>query len=331
MDWAAFQKRVRAPHPDELDELAQTLISWNCFMKGIAPELIRRVLSEPIPPHLVPGANKDLPTITRNLVYLKEAVPLDALERWPTALQVLRDVQSYTWGSKQRRAKLDAIVATPWQLQAIQAAVVSIRPPDYPGLEFMAVLALDGSDASADALMPHVHHAMTTGVGLEQLERLKKYTANTVPMRAMLTTTEKLLSERSATSPVIALLHDLGIEVDACSFTLTFGSRENRSDGVPKIQVNFSLESRSVPYVHVSLHGPGGETSFNEIMIHNDALGLGRPELAGLAEFFARAARKLDVTWNWDEAWVYSTLRGRKRKAMLDWLRSGQPAAAARR
>ncbi len=318
MDWPEFQRRIRAPSPKELDELAATLLASRPFFIGrkckrIAPELVRRVLRTPL------GAPP-----SQTLVFLKEAVPADAnddvlLERWRAALQALLDVEAYTWGSKERRNKLVAIIRSPVILQAVQAAVVAVKPPAQPEMELMAVLALDGSEASADALMPHVDHAMKTGEGLGALEGLETYAADTEPMRAMLAKTKSLLAQRSAASPLIAFLREIGVNVDPCHFSMWLASRETQGQ-VPVVQVNFSLDSRASPYMHLSIDASGRQTSFNDKVLHKDSLGLGKADLAGLPELFARAARSLKVTWDWDGATLYSSLRGRKREAIVRWL-----------
>jgi hypothetical protein len=327
VDWQTFQKRIRAPSASELDELARMIVAARGFKTNrIAPELVRRVLAEPLPARVPPKTRPmDAVAATRALIFLKEAVDsrLDdetLVARWSEANQVLRDVNAYEWGSKERHAKLRAICDTAWQLQAIQAAVVGIRPPDDAGLDFMAVLALDGSEASADALMPHIHHAMTTGDGLTAFKRLEKYAADTPPMRAMFEKTKSLLGERSKQCPIHAVLRTLGIDVSTCDYSLWMGSREARSH-VPIAQVNFSFDSQARPYIHLSIDAPMGETSWNDLNIRPDALGLGRPELADLPAYFASAAKKLFVNWSWDEASISSSLRGKKREAVLQWLR----------
>lgn len=334
--WAELGKLLRAPPTDVVERLARTVIGLQAFSLGrkckqIAPAVIRSVLAEAIPPRMPPWTNKhDVPTLTRNLIFLKEAVPLDsdddALQRrWQEALQALLDVQSYEWGSRQRRVKLAAIAHTPRLLQAIQAAVVGTPPADDACSEFLAVLVVDGSAASFDALMPHLHHATTTGDGLERLERLRTYAANTAPMLVMFAKIDELLEQRSATAPPVALLRDLGITVNACSFSVNFGSVATTRAHVPAVQASFSMDSRAMPWLHVFVCDSNDErrsTSFNEQEVFRDGLKLGRADLSSMPMFFVRAARKLGVAWNWDEAWVSSSLRGSKRETVVRWLRS---------
>ena len=269
----------------------------------------------------------DIPTLTRNLVFLKEAIDVDCddatlVERWRAATQVLADVQSYTRGSAQRRAKLVAIARTPTLLRAIQAAVVGTSPESEASDDFLPVLAVDGSDESADAMMPHVHHAMTTGEDLAALEELRTYAPTAGPVRAMIANVEKLLSNRSAMSPPMVLLNKLGIEIRACRFDCSFGSIARRRDQ-PVVQAYFWFDTRAVPFMAVNVARGVRDalrTSFNEKEIHVDGLGLGRAELFDVPNFFARAARELRVRWDWDNVTVSTQLRGKNRQAVIAWL-----------
>ncbi len=327
-----LQELLLAPPARDLDDLARAVRAFNGLFLGRAckrasPALVRKILGE-FPPSFPRWTKKQqVPALRRNLIFLREAVPLDVddetlLERWGGALQVLLDVQAYTWASKERRAKLAAVAAEPRFLQAIQAAVVGTNPGD-DCMEFLSVLAHDGSDASVDALMPHLHHAMTTGEDLEDIERLRVHAAKTPAMQALLSRTEQLLDERSAASPATTLLRRLGVEVDECSFRLQVSSTRARRH-VPFVQGSFSIETRGSPYFHLTIvrvTPSHSMTCFDDTRMVRDQLRLGRAELDAIPDFLARAGRKLRVAWNWDEAWVSSNLRGHKREAVVRWLR----------
>ena len=110
-------------------------------------------------------------------VFLRLAVPLEGstakLERaWQRALAALLDLNlTYGWGSKQRRAKLKALAKDPEILAAIQGTAANRS--DVP-LDMLAVLVADGTDASIDALVPHVDPALVDkDVRLDRLTRLR--------------------------------------------------------------------------------------------------------------------------------------------------------------
>ena len=80
--------------------------------------------------------------------------------RWTKALDALLDLDTtYAWGSKERRAKLAAIARDPELLAAVQAVAVG----GEASLDMLAVLAIDGSEASADALLPVFTRAAKEG------------------------------------------------------------------------------------------------------------------------------------------------------------------------
>jgi hypothetical protein len=65
-------------------------------------------------------------------------------------------------------------------------------------------------------------------------------------------------------------------------------------------------------------------TAFNDARVWRDDLQLGRCALDELPAYFARAAERLAIEWSWDEAGLQSSLRGRKRAAVLSWLRGSR-------
>jgi len=321
---SAFQKLVRSPPEGELDAIAGKLVRLNPFFlarkcKQIAPALVRRVLSQPV------AAIEDA-ALTRNFVFLKEAVSLDVddstlLARWREALQALLDVNAYQENEKKRLQKLQGLARQPRVVAAMQAAAVGANPndDDWGAMSFLEVLAIDGSEASADALMPHVHHAMTTGEGLVRIERLQAHAAASGPVRAMLAKVGEALDRRSAASPVTELVTKLGIEARDVVLSMSVPSRAKRA-GMPVVQARVSMTARGAPYMHVAVQRGRTGTSFDDRTLHRDGLELGRADLDGLPDFFARTARKLGIHWAWNEVWVSSSLRGRKRQTVLRWL-----------
>lgn len=267
------------------------------------------------------------------LVFLKQAVPVrlddDALvARWREALEALLDVNtSYAWGSKQRRAKIQGLARGPF-LEAIQAVVVGC---ETVAIDFLAALVADGSEASIDALLPRFHRASTEkDKGLDLLDRLRTHAADTPPVRAMLAEIERLLDAREATSPALALaavIPGLG-EVDSFWATVYLSSVEERRGGVGRVQGHIRIDSRSPSWLSVSVtEGEVGEwrsTSFDERELDEDQLELGRCEGPGLPAWLARAEKTLDIKWSWDGMPIRTGLRGKKRDALLAWLRSGR-------
>lgn len=96
---------------------------------------------------------------------------------WRAAVNALKAFGAfYTWGSKPKRERLTAIAKQPRLLAAVQtAAVGASEVPD----EYLAVLAIDGSDASLDALFPHFDAAMKDPTRLDALARLTTFAKQT--------------------------------------------------------------------------------------------------------------------------------------------------------
>lgn len=348
--WRDFVRLLReTTEGDDVTPLARALVGvvGNGFMLGrhckkLPPAIIRALVAQPIPPEMPAWARVDERLATlRNLVFVKELVPAagdDAAvtAAWQAALQALLDLQTtYAWGSKQRRQKVAAVAASPSLLAAVQTAVVacSSAPGGEGGrsADWLAVLVADGSEASADAIMPYFHRAITDGTGLELLERLRTHAADTPPNRAMLAAVEERLARRSATSPALALAPLFGLDADARELWLhlRFSSVEHNRAHVPLIQASLQVDSRARDWMalHVARVQDAGSitrTSFNQEKVWGDDLELGTAPLLELPGYVARAASKLGIAWDWDGAYVRTGLRGDKRAAIVSWLRGSR-------
>jgi hypothetical protein len=263
--------------------------------KELAPALMRRVLDEPVPPRLLFAHGPfELAIATRNLIFLKQAVPrsLDDValgERWGEAAQALFNLQSYTFGSKQRRANLEAIARNPVLMEAAQAAAVGNG--EHFDMELFALLALEGSDASVDALLPHFHRAMTTEAGLEQIEILARHAKKTPSMQAMLQQSHATLDERSQTSPALLLARHLGFgELKQLSFTVRLASTALTWSNAPVVQGSVEVDSRASRWLYVWFQSDGKKTAFNELTQQQDGHGVGRATLLELPAYL-RAPR----------------------------------------
>ncbi len=238
-------------------------------------------------------------------------------------MQALVDVQSYGWGSKERRAKVEAVARTPHLVEAAQAAIVAAG--EFFDDELGAVLALDGSEASADALLPHFDRAVTNRTGLESIDRLRSLAASTAPIQAMLRKVAQLLGDRSARSPAWWPSEALGIPLDgdAVFFHLSLRSTATGDFGEAIVQGSISVDSRTSPWLSVYVSGRYGTTMFDDEKLTRDDLGVGRTALTELPQFVARVATKLGITWSWEPGFlILSSMRGKKRTALTDWLRS---------
>lgn len=249
----------------------------------------------------------------------------DLAAAWERAMYRLLSLDTtYAWGSKQKREKLTGLAQEPKVVEALQAAAVGSAKVR---LDALAVLAIDASDASVDALMPHFERAATEkDRGLDRLQDLKKYATPTPAMTAMLARVDALLGERNATSPALALADHIGVgPLTTFWFRCWLGSTELNRFSVPRIQGNFAIDSRSPDWFSVSLSvvEPGGlrsqHSAFSSEKVYGDSMKLGRCGAEEVPAWLARAARKLKCAWTRPEH-ASSNLRGKKRDRVIEWL-----------
>jgi hypothetical protein len=242
---------------------------------------------------------------------------------WGRAVQALVDTDlTYAWGSRPRRERLRALARDPRMLAAIQGTVAN--SPEVR-LDLLAVLVADGSEASLDALVPHLDPALVAqDIRLDRLQRLRGYAARTPHLDALFAALDAAFAARNAASPALALGPLIGVgEVALLWFRVAFGSRELTVSNVPRIQGSVEVDSRRARWLSVDVTRLTRQLEFETTWFGpaelDDALGLGRCEPAELPAWIARAARKLRVTWD-DEPHVSSNLRGARRDAIVRWL-----------
>jgi hypothetical protein len=324
---------LKALPPDVDPELAADA-AMTLVWKGVWTESWRfaRACGR-LPPPAIRAVLRRLPAAPGpHAVVLRDLVPLElddaALEAaWGGALQALLDLQtSYGWGSKQKRAKLQALAAEPRLLGAVQAAAGACE--EAP-VDLLAVLAIDASEASVDALLPHVERAAREkDRGLDLLQRLRTHARSTPTLDALLARVEGLLEAREAASPALLLARELGFgEVETFWFFTLFGSTGLDRSNVPVYQVSLRVDSREADWLSVHVSGPVGMelripgTSFGADAVHRDELGLGRCAASELPQWLARSARKLGVTWSLSQVDPSTSVRGKKRERLARWLR----------
>ncbi|AKQ65377.1 hypothetical protein A176_002289 [Myxococcus hansupus] len=270
--------------------------------------------------------------------FLREAVPVEAPDEavqaaWTDALLGLLDLDTtYGWGSKQRKAKFQALANNPVLLQAIQTAVVAC---EQVSLDMLAVLTVDASDASVDALIPHVERAVQSqGMELDRLEDLRKHARATPAMNELFARMEALLQSRRARSPALDLAKHLGFaELDTFWFTESWGDAFHGEEGGLMFRAyngHIRVDSRNPVWFQVSLSrrevplsGDWSDTRFDNEKLHEDVLGVGACEPLQLPAWIARAARQLGTEWDFSESPPRTNLRGKKRDRLAEWLRSG--------
>lgn len=261
--------------------------------------------------------------------YVRREAPADTVAAdWEEALQVLLDLETtYAWGSKQKKAKFQALATRPRVLQALQTAAVAC---ERVSLALLAVLAADASEASLDALIPHVERAVRQqDWELDRLQLLRTHARATPVMEDLLSRMKALIESRRARSPALVLARELGFgELDVFWFQAHVSSPEH--DGAPasRHQAHLSVDSRSATWFHVAVSSENPQdmlrprtTSFSSQKVNRDELELGTCEPSGFPAWLAATAQRLRTRWNFDGMHVSTRLRGKKRMELERWLR----------
>lgn len=243
----------------------------------------------------------------------KHALPWEEL----TAILASLD-RSYGWGSKQMKDIFRATAKRPEVLAAIQTAVVGdARAP----ASMLAVLVTDGSEASIDALLP----VFTNENADWLLSRLKTHAAKSPSLEAMFEAVSARTAARNRRSPATEAISKLvGAPLDKASFAVTLNSTVLNSNNVPRYQGSLRVESDDATWWRVHLTPVDGfniqpSTDFGEGVSSSDALKLGTCTFEALPAWLKRSEKTLGIRFKVSDPYA-SSLRGKKRDAIRDWL-----------
>lgn len=262
------------------------------------------------------------------LLVSPELADRELVDRFAHAYKLIRKLVAHAWGSPQKRRNLEALAADPVALAAIQGAAA--RGADVP-MEMLAVLVMDGSAASVDALVPHFDPALVAADDrLDRLKSLNKFAGTSPAIQAIFAEVTSTLDARQATSPALALGPIIGIgAVTSLSFDVRIGSKELNRSRVPWIQGSIDVDSRNATWFSVWLGrvdsmSLGGQTrehfDMRNDVLRADTIGLGPVTPAEVPAWLKRAAKTLDYTL--ELGTPRTNLRGKKRERLVSWLRS---------
>lgn len=295
------------------------LLEWSWYRFARSTEALEAVVMRAILGELE-GWAQEAPTNPRDIerrkaasIFLRAAVD-DAtdetlLTTWRAAVNALKVFESqYAWGSKEKASRLRDVQSDARLLEASRAAAVGSQ---VVPLELLAVLALDGSEASADALLPHVERALTDEAQLEPLSRLGRYAAKTKAMTSLMALiTDRLEAARTA-SPVMELAKSLG---------LASGPRfrvDVRVVGEGNTGFTLSLDSARPGPAFRGWVDTGQRTKHRMLNLEDGTTVCALPELP---TWLRSAAKDLGTSWKFETVSAQH-LRGPRLKAFLSWLK----------
>jgi hypothetical protein len=288
--------------------------SWYRFARSteaLEANVIRAVIADLEPwSHTVTKSARDGERRKAASVFLRVAVDdtndQTLLATWRTAVNALKVFESqYAWGSKEKAARLTELSKNERLVEASRAAAVgsTVVP-----LELLAVLALDGSETSADALLPHVERALKDEAQLEPLSRLHRYAAKTKPMTALMALIDGRLNAARTSAPANDLAKALGIASG------NWFRVEVRVAGTDNRFFWISIDSdRPGAAFH---GGVGGERTSTDLHRPDGTTECSLLELPG---YLRAAAKKLGTTWEFRYASTRH-LRGKRLATFLAWL-----------
>lgn len=210
---------------------------------------------------------------------------------WRAALSVLDDIQKYPFDATKRGKKLRDIARSEHVLSAWQAAA---RAQELPSA-VLALLIIDASEASLDALVPHFERALTDRDVLEAFEDLERYVSSrTAPLFARL---KSHGAAERAQSPVLAFGERFGLAKSG-RFKLKLELLATKP--VKRFTYDFvtlSFDSHDTPGFALTT-GQQTRTSNSSSMWQRGV----KTSLEGLPKTLEKLARKANVEWDFAKA-----------------------------
>ncbi|MFT3714135.1 MAG: hypothetical protein QM817_41260 [Archangium sp.] len=293
-------------------------------------------LTRAVEPRLVAPAMKLLATRGRLLPHLKKLpVEFDAL-----AIEALRasdTVESAffaAWNGDVRSAgawshQLDMVydkksaprLAKLVTAQAVEAAQSTVAAKGMAAARLLCVLAHDGSESSADIVLPLLVSALKTRD--RSLDALKQWVvpfARGPHFTKLVAELQRATGEREATtSPLRAWLESLGVEGSSVHFELAFHSSND------KWSLWLKLDSKRLPHVLLALSNTTGSYfSAEDFKVRHAKKVTFKPpnSLEEVPAWLVSVSKRERITWRAKPQWVKSSLRGKARERAVAWLRS---------
>lgn len=257
-----------------------------------------------------------------NHLFLRLAVPRDAKATpmkaaWQAAVRALHELGDTTAPWEERRAMQAKLAKNATVLAALQGLVA--HSTEVP-LDMLAVLAIDGGEASVDALIPHLDPALgERDARLEQLGLLRDRAKRVPALDALFGEVGTALADYRKASPVLALAKVIGLAQapDVFWFRFRLASDDGARVAMSRYQGNVRVDSREEPWFECWLSGEQ-DTRFDDTRVVADGLGIGACKAEDLPRYLAFTANRLG--FRWQPFFVHASA---ERERITEWLNRG--------
>jgi hypothetical protein len=211
---AERQKAGLYPSADIEVEDALKLYEWNWFRFSKSCENLDEARARGV----LEALKKNLDA---GVVFIATAIDeANFLDSWKAALVGLKRLDSLAnFGSAEKRKQLESIAQNPRLVSAAQAAAV-FDQRTVAKLELLAVLMLDGSEASMDALIPSVELALKSDA--TRFKALKRFANKSPGMEALFAKIETASEQAKSASEVGQLAAQLELKLDNLNLIVPF-------------------------------------------------------------------------------------------------------------
>jgi len=245
------------------------------------------------------------------------------------ALEVLRVAGIYGLSSrKDAQVPLAGLAGDP---RAVAAARETARVCAQAPAAMLALLVLDGSDASLAVLQPRLQATKSSDTELDTLRKLEPLGRGNPQVKALLARVRDGVAERSKASAALDVLAAAGIEsVTAFSFQVDVSSLETvkpypRLPAQPKVRVRLCVDSRETHWFWAVVDAP---PTVPALCFGDQGVTVDRKQLpsAGCAakdlpSWFAELEKTAHLTLDWSGMVFKTSLRGKNRARLESWLR----------
>lgn len=255
--------------------------------------------------------------------YLRDDAPLGPqLRKAASWLHELTMVDDHQRG-RERVAELTT------DARAVEAAQAVVAARGTQAGRYLAIVAHEGSESSADVLLPLVLSASSKRD--ERLDVLVKWLVPFITgthLAPALHAIEGATTAREDASPLQSLLTTLGVEGTQLKAEFGMQSLEVKEGFLRRAGLAVWLQTKGLPHARIAVSRYGRDANPSRFTwadgtVTHDSLKLKPPaNIESLPKWLIDTGKKLGVHWA-PPHWMTLSLRGAARKRFLDWIVGG--------